>query len=159
MAQLEKINKEAFNMIMEDLSKLINQFISNISGFNGCLLTEDGLIITEGRNLEVEQDSTIEELAAITASILSIAEQGILYYNSSKNLTQFTIETFNRKNPDEGLNILVFQIHPNVLFAFNYPRSVPKGLVTIELNHIIQQLQNCIQINEQLIMKSIETMI
>ena len=141
------------------LRNLMNQFIANIQGFSACLLTEDGLIIAEG-NSGNEQNISSEELGAITASMLSIAEQAVLHYKSSQNLSQFTIETSNLENPEKGgLNIFAYQIHPNVLFAYNYPSSIPKGLITFERSKAIKDIQAVIYGNETELMQSIGSMI
>ena len=142
------------------LRELMNQFIANIQGFSACLLTEDGLIIAEGNNSGIEQNISSEELGAITASMISIAEQAVLHYKSSQNLSQFTIETSNLENPERGgLSIFAYQIHPNVLFAYNYPSSIPKGLITFERSKAIKDIQAVIYGNETELMRSIGSMI
>ena len=148
------------DMVLKKLTGFMNEFISNIHGFSACLLTEDGLIITEGVNSGKKKNLSSEELAAITASMISIAEQAVLHYKSSKNLSQFTIETSNlEKHNEGGLNIFAFQIHPNVLLAYNYPSSIPKGLVSFELSTVIKNMQEIIFVNESAIMQKIGSMI
>ena len=142
------------------LKNLMNQFISNIQGFSACLMTEDGLIIAESSNSEKNNNFSSEELVAITASMISIAEQAVLHYKSSQKLSQFTIDTSNLENPHgEGLSIFAFQIHPNVLFAHNYHSSIPKGLVTFERSKAIKDIQAVIYGNEDELMRSIGSMI
>lgn len=158
-SNVQTLNKN-LNLVLNKLTGFMNEFISNIHGFSACLLTEDGLIITEGVNSGNKNNLSSEELAAITASMISIAEQAVLHYRSGKNLTQFTIETSNLENPQEGgLNIFAFQIHPNVLLAYNYPSSIPKGLVSFELSNVIKNMQEIIFENESVIMKNIGSMI
>jgi len=156
----EQYVNKTLDLVLMKLTRFMNKFISNIHGFSACLLTEDGLIIAEGINSGSKKNLSSEELAAITASMISIAEQAVLHYKSSKTLSQFTIETSNLENPKEGgLNIFAFQIHPNVLLAYNYPSSIPKGLVSFELSTVIKNMQEIIFENESTIMRNIGSMI
>ena len=158
-SNVQTLNKN-LNLVLEKLTGYMNEFISNIHGFSACLLTEDGLIIAEGINSKNKKKLSSEDLAAITASMISIAEQAVLHYRSGKKLAQFTIETINLDNPKEGgLNIFAFQIHPNVLLAYNFPSSIPKGLVSFELSNIIKNMQEIIFENESTIMRNIGSMI
>lgn len=117
MSSKEKTLKSNLDFVLKDL---LTQFISNIQGNSACLLTEDGLTIAESNKLENEQYDNNNEFGAVIATMLSIAEQAVLHYKSSQNLSHFSIETLDLESPEQkGHIIFAYQIYPNVLFAYN----------------------------------------
>ncbi len=78
--------------LRDNLIQLLDDLVINTGVNSANLITEDGLVIA----INSEQDDQDEELnssfAAISASILSIAERGIEIINANKILEQIKID-------------------------------------------------------------------
>ncbi len=142
--------------ILNQLSSVIDQFLENIHGITGCLVTEDGLVIA--KSLKFETVNT-DDLGAITASMLCVAERGVESIKTNKILKQFSIE-IKFPHTDKNDNIInVLKVYNNVLFAFKYLGDVESGLVTFELNQVLKRLNSIFEKAGSQLLESIGTMI
>jgi len=83
--------------------------------------------------------------AAISASILSMAERGIEIINTNKILEQIKIDAGLNQNLDADFTILITRIYSNVLLLIIFPKRINTGLIHFETNKIIKQIQKIIK--------------
>jgi len=131
--------------IKDNLIQLLDDLVLN-TGVNSCsLITEDGLVIA----INSEQDDQDEEInssfAAISASILSIAERGIEIINANKILEQIKIDAGLNTDLKADFTILITRVFSNVLLQVTFPKRINIGLIQFETNKIIKQIKNIIQ--------------
>jgi len=131
--------------ITDNLIGLLDDFITSTGVNSSSLITEDGLVIA----VNSEQDELEEEInynfAAISASILSMAERGIEIINTDKNLEQIKIDAGLDQNLDADFTILITRIYSNVLLQIIFPKKINTGLIHFETNKIIKQIKEIIQ--------------
>ncbi|MGQ4876353.1 MAG: hypothetical protein ACP6IY_20005 [Promethearchaeia archaeon] len=132
--------------LVYSLVSILNEFIENTQAFNASLITEDGLIITTNDNKEFSDKSS--SIAAISASILSMAERGIEAINKNKMLEQIKIEAGLQNNSNKDFTILISRVFSNVLIQIIFPRKINLGLIHFELTKIIKKIKNLIQNQE-----------
>ncbi|MFX1322768.1 MAG: roadblock/LC7 domain-containing protein [Promethearchaeota archaeon] len=131
--------------IKEKLVKLLDDLITNTNISSTSLITEDGLIIA----VNSEQDNKDEEVnynfAAISASMLSMAERGIEIINANKILEQIKIDAGLNENIDADFTILITRVFSNVLLQLIFPKRINIGLIHFETNKIIKEIRNVVQ--------------
>ncbi len=131
--------------ITDNLIGLLDDFITSTGVNSSSLITEDGLVIA----INSEQDELEEEInynfAAISASILSMAERGIEIINTNKLLEQIKIDAGLDHNLDADFTILITRVFSNVLLLIIFPKRINTGLIHFETNKIIKQIKEIIQ--------------
>ena len=131
--------------ITDNLIGLLDDFVMSTGVNSSSLITEDGLVIA----VNSEQDEMEEEInynfAAISASILSMAERGIEIINTNKILEQIKIDAGLNQNLDADFTILITRIYSNVLLQIIFPKRINTGLIHFETNKIIKQIKEIIQ--------------
>ncbi len=131
--------------IRDTLIELLDDFITTTDVNSSSLITEDGLVIA----INSEQDDIEEEMnsnfAAISASILSMAERGIEMINSNKLLEQIKIDAGLDKNLEADFTILITRIYSNVLLQIIFSKRINMGLIHFETNKIIKQIRDIIK--------------
>ena len=131
--------------ITDNLIGLLDNFITSTGVSSSSLITEDGLVIA----VNSEQDDLEEEInynfAAISASILSMAERGIEIINTNKILEQIKIDAGLDQNLDADFTILITRVYSNVLLLIIFLRVINTGLIHFETNKIIKQIKEIIQ--------------
>ena len=131
--------------ITDILIGLLDDFITSTGVNSSSLITEDGLVIA----VNSEQDELEEEInynfAAISASILSMAERGIEIINTNKLLEQIKIDAGLDHNLDADFTILITRVYSNVLLLIIFLRVINTGLIHFETNKIIKQIKEIIQ--------------
>ncbi|MFX1345336.1 MAG: roadblock/LC7 domain-containing protein [Promethearchaeota archaeon] len=131
--------------IKDKLENLLNDFITNTNIFDSSLITEDGLVIVLNSNPDNEDEDVSYNFAAISASILSMAERGIEIINNNKLLEQITIDTGIDHNFDNDITILITRIFSNVLLQIIFPKRINIGLIHFEINKIIKKIKSVIE--------------
>ena len=131
--------------ITDNLIGLLDDFIISTGVNSSSLITEDGLVIA----VNSEQDELEEEInynfAAISASILSMAERGIEIINTNKLLEQIKIDAGLDQNLDADFTILITRVYSNVLLQIIFLKRINTGLIHFETNKIIKQIKEIIQ--------------
>ncbi len=131
--------------LRDNLIQLLDDLVINTGVNIANLITEDGLVIA----INSEQDDQDEELnssfAAISASILSIAERGIEIINANKILEQIKIDAGLNTNIEADFTILISRVFSNVLLQVTFPKRINIGLIHFETNKIIKQIKSIIQ--------------
>lgn len=131
--------------ITDNLIGLLDNFITSTGVSSSSLITEDGLVIA----VNSEQDDLEEEInynfAAISASILSMAERGIEIINTNKILEQIKIDAGLDQNLEADFTILITRVYSNVLLLIIFLRVINTGLIHFETNKIIKQIKEIIQ--------------
>jgi len=131
--------------ITDNLIGLLDDFITSSGVSSSSLITEDGLVIA----VNSEQDDLEEEInynfAAISASILSMAERGIEIINTNKILEQIKIDAGLNQNLDADFTILITRVYSNVLLQIIFLKRINTGLIHFETNKIIKQIKEIIQ--------------
>ena len=131
--------------ITDNLIGLLDDFITSSGVSSSSLITEDGLVIA----VNSEQDEMEEEInynfAAISASILSMAERGIEIINTNKLLEQIKIDAGLDQNLDADFTILITRVYSNVLLQIIFLKRINTGLIHFETNKIIKQIKEIIQ--------------
>ena len=131
--------------IRDNLIELLDDFITTTDVNSSSLITEDGLVIA----INSEQDDIEKEInsnfAAISASILSMAERGIEIINANKLLEQIKIDAGLDQNLDADFTILISRVYSNVLLQIIFSKRINLGLIHFETNKIIKQIRDIIQ--------------
>ncbi|MEJ2277014.1 MAG: hypothetical protein P8Y70_04590 [Candidatus Lokiarchaeota archaeon] len=102
------------------------------------------MVIATNSDQNKEDEELNINFAAISASILSMAERGIEILNSNKNLEQIKIDAGFDTNLDEDFTILITRILSNVLLQVIFPKRINIGLIHFETNKTIKEIKNLI---------------
>ncbi|MFX1280729.1 MAG: roadblock/LC7 domain-containing protein [Promethearchaeota archaeon] len=131
--------------ITDNLISLLDDFITSTGTNSSCLITEDGLVIAVNSKQDEKEEEINYNFAAISASILSMAERGIEIINTNKILEQIKIDAGLDQNLDADFTILITRVYSNVLLQIIYPKRINTGLIHFETNKIIKQIKEIIQ--------------
>ncbi|MFX1359800.1 MAG: roadblock/LC7 domain-containing protein, partial [Promethearchaeota archaeon] len=131
--------------IKDKLVILLDEFVINTNVSNSSLITEDGLVIISNSNQKDQDEEISSNFAAISASILSMAERGIEIINNNKILEQITIDAGLDQNFEKDFTILITRVISNVLLLIIFPKTINIGLIHFETNKIIKNIKNVIQ--------------
>lgn len=131
--------------IKEKLVKLLDDLITNTNISSTSLITEDGLIIAVNSEQDNEDEEVNYNFAAISASMLSMAERGIEIINANKMLEQIKIDAGLNENIDADFTILITRVFSNVLLQLIFPKRINIGLIHFETNKIIKEIRNVVQ--------------
>jgi len=131
--------------ITDNLIGLLDDFITSTGVNSSSLITEDGLVIAVNSDQDEREEEINNNFAAISASILSMAERGIEIINTDKNLEQIKIDAGLDQNLDADFTILITRIYSNVLLQIIFPKKINTGLIHFETNKIIKQIKEIIQ--------------
>ncbi len=131
--------------IRDNLETILDNLITNTGIISSSLITEDGLVIATNS----EQDDKDEEIninfAAISASILSMAERGIEIINTNKILEQIKIDAGINRKIDADFTILITRVISNILIQVIFPKSVNIGLIQFEINKMVKEIRNSLK--------------
>ena len=131
--------------IGDNLETILDNLITNTGIISSSLITEDGLVIATNS----EQDDKDEEIninfAAISASILSMAERGIEIINTNKILEQIKIDAGLDRKIDADFTILITRVISNILIQVIFPKSVNIGLIQFEINKMVKEIRNSLK--------------
>lgn len=131
--------------IKDKLVKLLDDLITNTDVSSSSLITEDGLVIAINSEQDDEDEEVNYNFAAISASMLSMAERGIEIINANKILEQIKIDAGLNENLDADFTILITRVFSNVLLLLIFPKRINIGLIHFETNKIIKEIRNIIQ--------------
>jgi len=131
--------------IKAELVKLLDDLITDTGITNSSLITEDGLVIATNSQKNFEEGEINANFAAISASILSMAERGIEIINVNKILEQIKIDAGLSQNLDADFTILITRVISNVLLQVIFPKRINIGLIQFETNRFIKTMKEIIQ--------------
>ncbi|MFW9773076.1 MAG: roadblock/LC7 domain-containing protein [Candidatus Thorarchaeota archaeon] len=131
--------------IKDKLIQLLEEFIINTKVSYSSLITEDGLVIVSKNHQNYQDEEVSSNFAAISASILSMAERGIEIINNNKILEQITIDAGADHNIEKDFTILITRIFSNVLLQIIFPKRINIGLIHFETNKIIKKIKGVIE--------------
>ncbi|MFX1455662.1 MAG: roadblock/LC7 domain-containing protein [Promethearchaeota archaeon] len=131
--------------IKDKLILLLEEFIINTKVSYSSLITEDGLVIVSKNHQNYQDEDVSSNFAAISASILSMAERGIEIINNNKILEQITIDAGADHNIEKDFTILITRIFSNVLLQIIFPKRINIGLIHFETNKIIKKIKGVIE--------------
>ena len=131
--------------ISDNLVGLLDDFITSTGVSSSSLITEDGLIIAVNSDQDELEEEINYNFAAISASILSMAERGIEIINTNKLLEQIKIDAGLDQNLDADFTILITRVYSNVLLQIIFLKRINTGLIHFETNKIIKQIKEIIQ--------------
>ncbi|MFX1574952.1 MAG: roadblock/LC7 domain-containing protein [Promethearchaeota archaeon] len=131
--------------IKDKLVALLDEFIINTKVNSSSLITEDGLVIVSNSNQDEQDEEIYSNFAAISASILSMAERGIEIINENKILEQITIDAGIDYNLEKDFTILITRVFSNVLLQIIFPKRINIGLIHFETNKIIKKIKSIIE--------------
>ncbi|MFX0017488.1 MAG: roadblock/LC7 domain-containing protein [Promethearchaeota archaeon] len=106
------------------------------------LITEDGIVIAGNSNSNDFDEEIRMNFAAISASILSMAERGIEIINNNKILEQIKIDAGLDENRDADFTILITRVYSNVLLQVIFTKSTNIGLIQYEASKIIKKIKS-----------------
>ena len=132
----------------EILAKLVSCLVdvmTNTGITSSSLITEDGLVIATNSEQNEMDDEINTNFAAISASILSIAERGIEIINANKILEQIKIDAGLDENLEKNFTISISRVYSNVLLLVIFPKKQNIGLVHFEINKITKKIRNIIR--------------
>ena len=128
--------------IRNSLINLLDGFITNTGVSSATLITEDGLVIATNSEQNDQDEEVNVNFAAISASILSMAENGIEIINKNKLLEQIKIDAGLDSNLEADFSILITRIFSNVLIQVIYAKKINIGLIQFETNKIIKEIKS-----------------
>jgi len=131
--------------IKDNLIQLLDDLVLNTGVNSSSLITEDGLVIAVNSEQDEQDEEINSSFAAISASILSIAERGIEIINANKILEQIKIDAGLNTDLEADFTILITRVFSNVLLQVTFPKRMNIGLIHFETNKIIKQIKNIIQ--------------
>ena len=131
--------------IKAELVKLLDDLITDTGITNSSLITEDGLVIATNSQKNFEEGEINANFAAISASILSMAERGIEIINANKILEQIKIDAGLDQNLDADFTILITRVISNVLLQVIFPKRINIGLIQFETNRFIKTMKEIMQ--------------
>ena len=131
--------------ITDNLIGLLDDFITSTGVTSSSLTTEDGLVIAVNSEQDEKEEEINYNFAAISASILSMAERGIEIINTNKLLEQIKIDAGLDQNLDADFTILITRVYSNVLLQIIFLKRINTGLIHFETNKIIKQIKEIIQ--------------
>jgi len=129
----------------KELKKILDNLVENTGSISASLITEDGYIITTNSNLNEEIEEKNTNFAAISASILSMAERGIEIINKNKILEQIKIDAGLSDNLEQDFTILITRVVSNVLLQVIFPKRINIGLIQFESNIAIRFINDIIK--------------
>jgi len=135
---------------MSETEKKLIEMLDNLLDYSGAnsvsLNTEDGLVIATNskQNEDIEEQNT--NFAAISASILSMAERGIEIINANKILEQIKIDAgLGDNNIDEDFTILITIFFFKFLLQIVFSKKINIGLIQFESSKTIIKIRELIQ--------------
>jgi len=131
--------------IRNKLVNLLDDFIINTGITSSTLITEDGLVIATNSEQNDQDEEMHINFAAISASILSMAEKGIEIINVNKILEQIKIDAGLNETLDADFSILITRVFSNVLIQVIFPKKINIGLIQFETNKIVNEIKNYFQ--------------
>jgi len=131
--------------ILTKLVSCLDNIIVNTGITNSSLITEDGLVIASNSEQNELDEEINTNFAAISASILSMAERGIEIINTNKILEQIKIDAGLDENLDADFTIFISRVYSNVLLLLIFPKRINIGLIHFETNKIIKEIRNIIK--------------
>ncbi|MBD3254675.1 MAG: hypothetical protein GF383_06255 [Candidatus Lokiarchaeota archaeon] len=133
------------NEIRERLVAILDDIKTEITINRASLITEDGLVIATNSDIEDMNDEINVNFAAISASILSMAERGIEIINDNKILEQIKIDAGFDQNSDADFTILITRVYSNVLLLLIFPKSENIGLIQYETTKNVKKIRTMIK--------------
>jgi predicted regulator of Ras-like GTPase activity (Roadblock/LC7/MglB family) len=127
------------------LVKILDEIVTNTGISSSNLITEDGLVIASNSSQNEVDEEVNMNFAAISASILSMAERGIEIINTNKMLEQIKIDAGLDQNFDPDFTILISRVISNVLLQIIFPKRINMGLIHFEINKTIKEIKNIVQ--------------
>ncbi len=131
--------------ITDKLIKLLDELLINVDVSSSSLITEDGLVIATNSQQNEEEKEVRTNFAAISASILSMAERGIEIVNANKMLDQIKIDAGLNENIDGDFTVLITRAYSNILLQVIFPKRLNIGLIHFEVNKTIKEINDLIQ--------------
>lgn len=131
--------------ITDKLIKLLDELLINVGVSSSSLITEDGLVIATNSQQNEEEKEVRTNFAAISASILSMAERGIEIVNANKMLDQIKIDAGLNENIDGDFTVLITRAYSNILLQVIFPKRLNIGLIHFEVNKTIKEINTLIQ--------------
>lgn len=131
--------------ITDKLIKLLDELLINVGVSSSSLITEDGLVIATNSKQNEEEKEVRTNFAAISASILSMAERGIEIVNANKMLDQIKIDAGLNENIDGDFTVLITRAYSNILLQVIFPKRLNIGLIHFEVNKTIKEINDLIQ--------------
>ncbi len=131
--------------VKDILVKILDEIVTNTGISSSNLITEDGLVIASNSSQNEVDEEVNMNFAAISASILSMAERGIEIINTNKMLEQIKIDAGLDQNFDPDFTILISRVISNVLLQIIFPKRINMGLIHFEINKTIKEIKNIVQ--------------
>ena len=131
--------------ITDKLIKLLDDLLINVGVSSSSLITEDGLVIATNSQQNEEEKEVRTNFAAISASILSMAERGIEIVNANKMLDQIKIDAGLNENIEGDFTVLITRAYSNILLQVIFPKRLNIGLIHFEVNKTIKEINTLIQ--------------
>ncbi|MHA1283302.1 MAG: roadblock/LC7 domain-containing protein [Promethearchaeota archaeon] len=131
--------------IYNNLVNILDDLIINTGAKNALLITEDGIVIAGNSQQNDNNHEVNYNFAAISASILSMAERGIEIINSNKILEQIKIDAGMDENLDQDFSILITRVISNILIQLIFPKTINIGLIQFEVNNTIKKIKDIIK--------------
>ncbi|MHA1283297.1 MAG: roadblock/LC7 domain-containing protein [Promethearchaeota archaeon] len=121
------------------LKKFLKEFSKRTNIFCILLVSQEGLLITYENNSFNNNEELYESIAAISAGILSLSEEGVKLYSENCLVTEVAILAGNQIDTD-GFEIILKMINNDALLAIIFPNDSNLGLIYFETKELIKKL-------------------
>jgi len=129
----------------EDLEIILKKFRERTNVFGSILFTEDGLCIANDYKRFSNDDEKCVSIAAISAGIIALAEQGLINFDNEYHIKQVSIQAGHQID-DDGFEILIEVISKDFIIAIIFPNSLNLGVIQFELRQLINKIREYISI-------------
>ena len=126
--------------IRDELVYILDDLSKEIPILSSSLITEDGIVITTN-SIDESKEDIYTDFAAISASMLSMAERGIEIINNNKILEQIKIDAGLEDNRDADFTILITRVYSNVLLQIIFSKTTNLGLIQYEISKVIKKIR------------------
>lgn len=125
----------------KEIIKILKEFRERTNILCSTLFTEDGFIIAVDQTHNTADEDYHQSIGAISASIVSLAEEGTQIIKENNKLKQIRIQAGDQLD-NEGFIILLESITDEIRLSIICPIFLNLGVVLFELNQTIQKLSN-----------------
>jgi len=145
----EKETKERLLEILIDLKK-------RTGVWNSLLVTEDGLVIASDDISQImgnlETMGYYQNIGAVSAGALSMAEQSIKLIDTNKELKQLIIHAGSADSLYlESFSIILTLVHTNIILLVIYPSVLNIGLILYEIENVGMEIHQYLSDGEHIL--------
>ncbi|MCK5183033.1 MAG: roadblock/LC7 domain-containing protein [Candidatus Heimdallarchaeota archaeon] len=150
------IVKEKEENTKERLLEVLTDFKKRTGVWNSLLVTEDGLVIASDDISQImgnlETMGYYQNIGAVSAGALSMAEQSIKLIDANKELKQLIIHAGSADSLYiESFSIILTLIHSNIILLVIYPSILNVGMILYEIENVGKEIHQYMSDGEHIL--------